>query len=53
MIQQGEMTIIDTVTYRCIQIDSEGYAHLKNILHEQGRPKKYYRSIVPIFKMVN
>ena len=39
MIQQGEMTIIDTTTYRCIKIDKEGNAHLKNILHEQGRPK--------------
>ena len=47
MIQQGEMTIIDTVTYRCIQIDSEGYAHLKNILHEQGRPKKVLQKYCP------
>tara|TARA_R100000482_G_scaffold109773_1_gene52044 strand:- start:65 stop:508 length:444 start_codon:yes stop_codon:yes gene_type:complete len=47
LIQQGEMTIIDTVTYRCIQIDSEGYAHLKNILHEQGRPKKVLQKYCP------
>lgn len=39
MIEQGEMTIIGTLTYRCIKVDTEGYAHLKNILHEQGRPK--------------
>ena len=39
MIQQGEMTIIGTTTYRCIKIDKEGNAHLKNIIHEQGRPK--------------
>ena len=29
MIQQGEMTIIDAITYRCLKIDNEGYAHLK------------------------
>ena len=35
MIQQGEMTIIDSITYRCLKIDEQGYAHLKNILHNQ------------------
>ena len=25
MIEQGQMTIIDTTTYRCIKIDNEGY----------------------------
>ena len=39
MIQQGEMTIIDSITYRCIKVDKEGNAHLKNIIHAQGRPK--------------
>lgn len=38
MIQQGEMTIIDAITYRCLKVE-DGYAHLKNIIHEQGRPK--------------
>ena len=47
MIQQGEMTIIDAITYRCIQVDSEGYAHLKNILHEQGRPKQVIQKYCP------
>tara|TARA_R100000734_G_C3311064_1_gene101884 strand:+ start:1286 stop:1729 length:444 start_codon:yes stop_codon:yes gene_type:complete len=47
MIEQGQMTIIDTTTYRCIKIDSDGYAHLKNILHEQGRPKLIERKYCP------
>ena len=47
MIQQGDMTIIETTTYRCIRIDSEGYAHLKNILHEQGRPKLIKQQYCP------
>jgi len=38
MIKQGEMTIIDAITYRCLKVE-EGHAHLKNIIHEQGRPK--------------
>ena len=46
MIQQGEMTIIDTITYRCIKVE-EGYAHLKNILHEQGRPKLFLQKYCP------
>ena len=47
MIQQGEMTIIETTTYRCLKIDSDGYAHLKNILHEQGRPKLILQKYCP------
>ena len=47
MIEQGEMTIIGTLTYRCIKIDTEGYAHLKNILHEQGRPKLVVQKYCP------
>ena len=47
MIEQGQMTIIDTTTYRCIKIDNEGYAHLKNILHEQGRPKLVLQKYCP------
>jgi len=47
MINQGEMTIIDTVTYRCIKIDEDGYAHLKNVIHEQGRPKKVLQKYCP------
>ena len=50
MIQAGEMTIIDTITYRCIKIDDEGYAHLKNILHEQGRPKLVLQKYCPYIK---
>lgn len=50
MIQQGEMTIIDTVTYRCLKVDEEGYAHLKNILHEQGRPKLVLQKYCPYIK---
>tara|TARA_R110001592_G_scaffold13564_11_gene61952 strand:- start:821 stop:1264 length:444 start_codon:yes stop_codon:yes gene_type:complete len=47
MIQQGDMTIIETTTYRCLKIDSDGYAHLKNILHEQGRPKLVIQKYCP------
>ena len=47
MIQQGEMTMIGSVTYRCLKIDSEGYAHLKNIIHEQGRPKLVLQKYCP------
>ena len=47
MIQQGDMTIIDTTTYRCLKIDTDGYAHLKNILHEQGRPKLVLQKYCP------
>lgn len=47
MIQQGDMTIIETTTYRCIKVDKEGYAHLKNILHEQGRPKLIKQKYCP------
>ena len=50
MIQQGEMTIIDAITYRCLKIDEDGYAHLKNILHEQGRPKLVLQKYCPYIK---
>ena len=50
MIQQGEMTIIDSITYRCLKIDEQGYAHLKNILHEQGRPKLVLQKYCPYIK---
>jgi len=46
MIEQGEMTIIESVTYRCIKV-YEGVAHLKNILHEQGRPKLIQQKYCP------
>lgn len=39
MIEQGQLTMIGTNTYRCIKV-KEGYAYLKNILHEQGRATK-------------
>jgi len=47
MIQQGEMTMIGSLTYRCLKVDSEGYAHLKNIVHEQGRPKLVLQKYCP------
>tara|TARA_R100000734_G_scaffold16102_1_gene12149 strand:+ start:718 stop:1164 length:447 start_codon:yes stop_codon:yes gene_type:complete len=47
MIQQGQMTIIDSITYRCLKIDEQGYAHLKNIMHEQGRPKLVLQKYCP------
>lgn len=47
MIREGDMTIIDTTTYRCIKVDKDGYAHLKNILHEQGRPKLVEQKYCP------
>ena len=46
MIQQGDMTIIGTTTYRCLKIEN-GMAHLKNILHEQGRPKVVEQKYCP------
>lgn len=43
MIEVGQLTLITTNgktdTYSCIKIENE-MAFLKNILHEQGRPKK-------------
>ncbi len=43
MIEVGGLTIMvnngKRHTYRCIKIDS-GIAHLKNVLHDQGRPTK-------------
>ena len=39
MISIGELTIIDSTTYRCLKIEN-GVAHLKNIIHNQGRPTK-------------
>lgn len=50
MIEQGQMTIIDSVTYRCLKIDDEGYAHLKNIIHEQGRPKLVLQKYCPFVR---
>ena len=37
MIEQGDMTIIEAITYRCIKIDTDGYAHIKDVRHDQGR----------------
>jgi len=43
MIEVGGLTIMinngKRQTYRCIKIDSD-IAHLKNVLHDQGRPTK-------------
>tara|TARA_R110000751_G_scaffold263199_1_gene362527 strand:- start:730 stop:1170 length:441 start_codon:yes stop_codon:yes gene_type:complete len=39
MIEKGQLTIIDFETFRCVGIEG-AYALLKNVLHEQGRPKK-------------
>ena len=43
MIKIGDLTIIvnngKRHTYRCIKIENE-IAHLKNVLHDQGRPTK-------------
>ena len=41
MIQKGQLTVIDMETYTCIDV-KDGYAYLKNVLHEQGRPKKKF-----------
>ena len=43
MIQKGQLTVIDMETYTCIDV-KDGYAYLKNVLHEQGRPKKMLHS---------
>jgi hypothetical protein len=39
MISVGELTIINSTTYRCLKIEND-VAHLKNIIHNQGRPTK-------------
>ena len=39
MIQPHTMTVIDNKTYRCLKIE-DGYAYLKDITQEQGRPMK-------------
>jgi len=49
MIEVGKLTVIDFKTYTCIRIDEEGYAHLKDITTEQGRPKKMKAKFVPYF----
>lgn len=48
MIQKGQLTVIDMETYTCIDV-KDGYAYLKNVLHEQGRPKKMLQHLVPYF----
>ena len=48
MIQKGDLTVIEFDTYRCISVE-DGYAYLKNIQHEQGRPKKMRQALVPYF----
>lgn len=50
MIEVGGLTVIDFKTYSCVKIDSEGYAHLKDITTTQGRPTKMLAKRVPYFK---
>ena len=47
MIEEGGLTVIEFKTYSCVKIDSEGYAHLKDITTTQGRPKKLLAKKVP------
>ena len=49
MIEKGQLTMIGTNTYLCIKIE-EGFAYLKNILHEQGRAKKIKVDECPFVK---
>ncbi|BCV03178.1 MAG: hypothetical protein CM15mV62_480 [uncultured marine virus] len=49
MIEQGDLTIIGTTTYLCIKIE-DGFAYLKNVLHEQGRAKKVKVNECPFIK---
>jgi histone H3/H4 len=49
MIAQGQMTMIGTTTYLCIKVE-DGFAYLKNILHEQGRAKKVKVEECPYIK---
>lgn len=48
MIKKGALTVMDYQTYTCVDI-KDGYAYLKNVLHEQGRPKKVKLALVPYF----
>ena len=50
MIEVGGLTVIDFKTYSCIDIDNDGYAHLKDVTTTQGRPKKMKATLVPYFK---
>tara|TARA_R110000787_G_scaffold200635_2_gene311589 strand:+ start:313 stop:762 length:450 start_codon:yes stop_codon:yes gene_type:complete len=49
MIEVGGLTVINFKTYTCLEIDDEGYAHLKDITTTQGRPKKMKAKQVPYF----
>ena len=48
MILKGALTVIDFETYLCFSVE-DGVAHLKNVLHEQGRPKQMAQHLVPYF----
>ena len=50
MIEVGGLTVIDFKTYTCLEIDEEGYAHLKDVTTTQGRPKKMKATLVPYFE---
>ena len=50
MIEVGGLTVIDFKTYTCIDIDNDGYAHLKDVTTTQGRPKKMKATLVPYFE---
>ena len=50
MIEVGALTVIKFKTYTCLEIDDEGYAHLKDVTTAQGRPMKMKATLVPYFK---
>mgnify|MGYP003633020153 FL=1 len=50
MIEIGGLTVIKFKTYSCLEIDDEGYAHLKDVTTTQGRPMKMKALLVPYFK---
>ena len=48
MIEVGQLTVIDFITYTCLKIE-DGKAHLKDITSTQGRPKVMDVRYVPYF----
>jgi len=49
MIKIGEVTVMDSQTYYCMNIEN-GFAYLQNILHEKGRWRKVKHEEVPHMK---
>ena len=48
MIKEGQFTMIDGKTYQVVKID-DNFAHLHDVKHYKGRPRKMILSQVPYF----